>query len=296
MIGTARVSRDSLSLETRSGLRADAPVPVRDVTDLRLWQLTGALALSVGLALWRLGWAVNWMPFLGASVTIALFCGIGTFFRSRDVAWARVFFALALAMALGYTCQTVTYVLGTVGAPFRQIGRIGALIGFSWPVWHAWVLAHPRLHEVLALIYPQHFLLSGFALAVLALCTETGARRFLRAFTVAFCVSAVAQVLTPALTNTPGAPSNAVRLALRDGTFHTLDFTQGVGLISFPSMHAALAVLVAVALWQFRLWRVPLAVFTALMLLSIPSEGGHYLVDVLAGAALGLIAWRTARA
>jgi membrane-associated phospholipid phosphatase len=35
---------------------------------------------------------------------------------------------------------------------------------------------------------------------------------------------------------------------------------------------------------------VPVAVFNALMLLSIPSEGGHYLVDVLGGVTVGGLA------
>jgi membrane-associated phospholipid phosphatase len=77
--------------------------------------------------------------------------------------------------------------------------------------------------------------------------------------------------------------------------FAVICFTQGVGLVSFSSMHAALAVMVALALWRFRLSRVPVAIFTALMLLSIPSEGGHYLVDVLAGASVGFLAWCMAR-
>jgi membrane-associated phospholipid phosphatase len=254
------------------------------------------MALAAGFALWRLGWAVNWVPFIGAGATIVLFAAIGNFFRSRDAAWARVFYALGLAMSLAYTCQVATYVLGTFGAPFRsaQLARVGAWMGFSWHAWQAWVLAHHRIHEVLALVYPQHFVSSGMALVVLALRTRKSACRFLRAFAVAFSVSAVGMVVAPALSRLPDAPSNAVRLALRDGTFDTLDFTQGVGLISFPSMHAALAVMVAVALWPFRRWRLPIALFTALMLVSIPTEGGHYLIDVLAGALLGAIAWRVA--
>jgi membrane-associated phospholipid phosphatase len=296
LIDAMRVARESLSFETESAVPVASQVPVRDVTDPLLWRLTGALALAVGLALWRLGWTVNWTPFFGATVTIVLFAGIGTFFRSRDAAWARVFLALGLAMALAYTCQAATYVLGTVGAPFRseQLARVGAWMGFSWHAWRAWLLAHASFHEVLAIIYPQHFVASGLALVVLALFTRTGATRFLRAFAVAFCVSAVGMVVAPALSWFPDAPSNTVRLALRAGTFDTLDFTQGVGLISFPSMHAALAVLVFLALWPFRRSRAPLTIFTALMLLSIPSEGGHYLVDVLAGIALGAVAWRAA--
>jgi membrane-associated phospholipid phosphatase len=41
---------------------------------------------------------------------------------------------------------------------------------------------------------------------------------------------------------------------------------------------------------------VPVAVFNALMLLSVPSEGGHYLVDVLGGVTVGGLAILMTRA
>jgi hypothetical protein len=252
------------------------------------------VAMYDAAAVWRLGWTINWVPFVTAAVTIAILVAVGAWFQSRDAAWSRVAYAIALAMALAYPCQTLTYVLGTTGAAFRDLGSWDAWLGFSWSGWRSWVLGHPRIHAPLAVIYPQHFASSALAVVVLALRTSNGATRFLRAFVVAFSLCAVAQVLAPALTNTPGAPSNVVRLALRDGSFRTLDFTEGVGLISFPSMHAALAVMVGLGLWQFRVSRVPVALFTALMLLAIPSEGGHYLVDVPAGAAVGFLAWRVA--
>jgi membrane-associated phospholipid phosphatase len=264
-------------------------------TDSSLWLFAGGIAMVDAVSAWRLGWAINWIPFVTAGVTIAFLVAVGSWFASRDAAWSRVAYAIAQAMALAYPCQALTYVLGTTGAPFRNLYRWDAWLGFSWPAWQAWVLGHPPLHAAFAAIYPQHFASSALALVVLALRTSNGATRFLRAFALAFGVCAVGQVLAPALATIRDAPSNPVRHALRDGSFHRLDFTQGVGLISFPSMHAALAVMVALALWPFRLARAPVAVFTVLMLLSIPGEGGHYLVDVLAGAAVGFLAWRVAR-
>jgi membrane-associated phospholipid phosphatase len=68
------------------------------------------------------------------------------------------------------------------------------------------------------------------------------------------------------------------------------------GLITFPSFHTTLAVLFVAALREHRLALVIGAVVNGLMLLSIPSEGGHYLVDVFAGALVAAVAiWAASR-
>ena len=62
------------------------------------------------------------------------------------------------------------------------------------------------------------------------------------------------------------------------------------GLITFPSYHAAMAVLLS---WVYR---GQVGMFTiacllnAAMLLSVPVHGGHYLVDVISGCAVAAIA------
>jgi membrane-associated phospholipid phosphatase len=60
------------------------------------------------------------------------------------------------------------------------------------------------------------------------------------------------------------------------------------GIITFPSLHAALALIVTVALWPIPVLRWLGVATNTLMLVSIPVDGGHYFIDVLAGLA---IAW-----
>ncbi len=73
--------------------------------------------------------------------------------------------------------------------------------------------------------------------------------------------------------------------ALRDGRLRLLALASMQGLISMPSLHAAMAVLLAHALWRTR-WALPAIALNTLMLIATPVVGGHYVVDVLAGAAL----------
>jgi membrane-associated phospholipid phosphatase len=211
--------------------------------------------------------------------------------RERDAALSRFGYAMALAVCLAYTCQASTYLMAITGRPFQTdlLRRVDAMAGFSWPVWKSWVSAHSIVQGLFAFVYGLYFPATAFTVGALALHTRDGAVRFLRAFAVAFSVSALGLLLLPSLTNDPHATSNAVRLALRSGTFQQLDMSATVGLIAMPSMHAALGVLVPAALWPAGRFRPLLCLYGIAMVVASISEGGHNLVDVLVGALMALI-------
>jgi PAP2 superfamily len=68
------------------------------------------------------------------------------------------------------------------------------------------------------------------------------------------------------------------------------------GVISFPSFHVIWAILSAQALSGFRLLRIPVAVFSGMIVRSTMTTGAHYFCDVLGGifvsaAAIGTVRW-----
>jgi hypothetical protein len=74
--------------------------------------------------------------------------------------------------------------------------------------------------------------------------------------------------------------------ALRAGAPSLFHFTNMAGIIALPSFHTIVAVLLIYAHRRERwLLRCSLAL-NGLMLLSVPPVGGHYLIDLLAGAAV----------
>jgi hypothetical protein len=73
---------------------------------------------------------------------------------------------------------------------------------------------------------------------------------------------------------------------LRDGTLRTLDLFQLAGVVTFPSFHAAAAVLYAWALWPLRWLRPFNLLCNGALLVATPIGGGHFLADVIAGIAL----------
>ncbi|WP_316158344.1 MULTISPECIES: phosphatase PAP2 family protein [unclassified Bradyrhizobium] len=84
-------------------------------------------------------------------------------------------------------------------------------------------------------------------------------------------------------------------LLVRDGTLRLLDTNHLAGIVTFPSFHAAAAVLDGWALWSFR-WLRPFNVMIhGAMLLSTPIGGGHFLVDMIAGISIAILSILVAR-
>ena len=82
---------------------------------------------------------------------------------------------------------------------------------------------------------------------------------------------------------------------LRDGSVRALVALGAEGVITFPSLHAALAVIMIAALWPVAVLRWPILALNVVMLVATPIDGAHYLIDILAGigiAALSIVAAR----
>jgi hypothetical protein len=134
---------------------------------------------------------------------------------------------------------------------------------------------------------------------------------FLLAFGIAASVSVVVSGFLPALSPLvhygigPSDHPNitlAVPLefeqhvqALRAGSMRMIDLSGAQGLVTFPSFHTATSVLLILAFWQVPYVRWPALALNGLLLLSVPIEGSHYLVDLIAGVFVALASWHFAR-
>ncbi|HEY9214581.1 MAG TPA: phosphatase PAP2 family protein [Ancylobacter sp.] len=77
---------------------------------------------------------------------------------------------------------------------------------------------------------------------------------------------------------------------VRAGVLQELHLTQLVGVCTFPSFHAAAAILYMWSFWPLR-WLRPIAIpWNVAMIAATPLGGGHYLVDMLAGVAVSTAA------
>jgi membrane-associated phospholipid phosphatase len=61
------------------------------------------------------------------------------------------------------------------------------------------------------------------------------------------------------------------------------------GMVSFPSFHTIVAVLTAWALWPLRIIGPIAVLLNAILIVSTVPWGGHYLIDIPAGAAIAVL-------
>jgi membrane-associated phospholipid phosphatase len=222
-------------------------------------------------------------------------------------------FGTSFLIGMSAAFSVLNYLLLTVAgaridAPLAALDRA---IGVDWPALMAFVAQYPVTNFVLQLVYisvlPQIALLVvvlGFKgkpeqIYMLCLSVAAGAAISIGIWTIAPSFGAFSVYDLP-----PSVASHLV-LAL-DGHYaraliHLLANGPGrispsaaQGLIGFPSYHAVLAMLVV---WYAR--ELPVArwialALNALVLIATPIQGGHHVVDVLAGFGVAALAIWTA--
>jgi hypothetical protein len=225
-------------------------------------------------------------------------------------AWRRVVrpfeltYCLMRYYALGAAALTLSYLAVLTPMPLADplLARADAALGFDWREWYDVVTDHPWLHAAFDFAYSsmqaQIFLcLLGFPLL--------GQRRRADEMAWACALSVTPTLALSALLPAESAwaylgyatnesPSTLLQfLALRGGGMREVAPPDLGGIVTFPSYHAAWAILLPWLLrgtWLF----LPALLLNATMLAASVSEGGHYLVDIIggvlvAGAAVAII-------
>ena len=232
-------------------------------------------------------------------VLTGLLLAIGFFYGSirRNGQLADMAVWGALVAAFSVAAAIFTYLTATLPFPLtdRELVRIDSGLGFSWPAWFQFVNSHPLLKWLSVILYTS--LLPECAASVLYFAHRRRSDRiaeFLFCALISILITATISGIFPALGafahfGVPGPawatyPSHL--LALREGTAASFSVNEFQGIITMPSYHTVLAILIIYAYRGYgRLFALALA-FNGLMLLSLPSEGGHYVIDVIAGFAV----------
>jgi membrane-associated phospholipid phosphatase len=94
-----------------------------------------------------------------------------------------------------------------------------------------------------------------------------------------------------------GPPGNWTPMieAFRDHNDRIITPDRLVGMVSFPSYHAAVGVLIICATWPLRVARWLFLPLNVGMLFTTIPYGEHYLVDVIGGVVVAIIALLAAR-
>jgi membrane-associated phospholipid phosphatase len=264
-----------------------------------------ALAISASALLDIRAGILERVPlFVCAAFLIALWARLAV---PRAVRFQCVLEAAVATIVIGLSLACLSYAGAAIDLPLRdaEIIWIDRQFGFDWSSVMARLDRCPLLAAILDGAYATFTTQLVGTVFLLAVTTRM---RELDCFFVSFvCASTIAEgisVVIPTLGPMPvlasgahfanlpsiGRTSAGIMLALRAGELRMIDFEALNGIISFPSLHAAVAILVPYALRWNKLLFWPIAALDVVMLVSSVPSGNHYLADALCGAAIGVVA------
>lgn len=246
----------------------------------------------------------------GALLGAAGLTGLAFFYTclrpDERIAEASGYTALWLLFSLG-GCL-LTYLAAVGGRPLQDTAfqAADAAFGFDWGNWTASIRERGGLRLALRLAYASLPLQIVVTVLVLAFTkAHPRNRELMLSATIALLVTCLGYAWLPAMgpfatVPLPGTPpSDTVYIplveALRGPGPYLVNVSELQGIIVLPSYHTVLG---ALFVWAHRgvRWSFPVfLVLNLLMLASVPSEGGHYLVDLLAGLVVAVIAVVAAR-
>lgn len=270
------------------------------VIELRISWITIAILAIVDL---------SWLRASGRSVTVdpakaIAFCMVAllalVYTRLRpDRRIAE--FARACAQLIAFTAAggVLSYLTVTANFPLvdRQLAEIDDALKLDWLALFEWVEARPAIHGALVVAY--HSCMAQVAVLLLWL-SACGRFDKMREFVWLFVTTLL--VIIPISWILPAASAwvyfgvaeraDAYHLAdfnaLRTGQMTRISLAQMNGLITFPSFHAALAIILIYACWGVKVLFPAFLVLNLLMLAATPTMGGHYFIDIIAGGGVVL--------
>jgi hypothetical protein len=270
---------------------------------LLIWSVIALIAAVDAIMLPAQGMtiATRW-PSFGL---VVLMVGLSALLHRRNPAAARFAGAVAQIWALSDAGAILSYT-AMAATPFAMadasLARWDAALGFDWMAWYALVHAHPAVHFVLAQAYASAPI--QVVLLVIYFCYADRRRvdELLLAGILPIGIITPVMMLLPAV----GAwsqhgvgiePWRADILALRDHALPVIGQTQGI--ISFPSYHTVLGVVLAYAA-RGQKWFVPSLCLNLLLIAAVMTEGAHYGVDLLSGLGVAFVSvaatrWMLAR-
>ena len=217
--------------------------------------------------------------------------------------------ALLFLFLVGAPLAVVVYPLQSLNYPLwdAEFAAVDQAMGFDWMAHFSWISARPVVGQLLFFTY--HSCMAQMAITVVILSL---AKRFehLREFLFLFASTAMTVAIIAAFVPAEGAfpfhspPANLqighdpmvgiyhlehVR-ALRDGTLRMVDLSNVNGLVTLPSFHAIFAILLAWSTRSLRYLFIPSIILNTFVCISAIAIGGHYLIDIFAGAAIAFAA------
>lgn len=246
---------------------------------------------------------------------VAFLFALGLFYRFRRPMKNFEVMCVETAILLGFSAAAAvfSYLLTSLNYPLVDdvLVRADKAFGFDWLAYVGFVSERPWLAKLSKLIYATNITQMALVVVVLGL---TGRLVRSRQLVSAVILSGTACVVLAGFVPSAGAVAHfsppdsffasgqpIVSVAymqefydIRSGVSRLISLDRVQGLVSFPSYHGTMAVLIIICLWPLKYWRWPALAFNVAVLFATPVDGGHHLTDILGGVAIAFIAWHLA--
>ncbi|WP_176440950.1 phosphatase PAP2 family protein [Oceanicola sp. 22II-s10i] len=222
--------------------------------------------------------------------------------------------ALFLANLLITVLRHLDYASKVIVFPYadRVLAKADRALGLDWLAYFGWIHDQPWLH--MPMITAYDYLNSAIGLCLFGLLVmgrSDRARAMVEALVICSLISVFVGAFFPARAAVAALVPDMAAFpdyAFTPGIYHVraLELLRApdgpvvigaeklVGLTTFPSLHTAMAVLILLAARGTPLL-VPACLYAALMIPATPIWGGHYFVDLIAGAAMAVAVWALVR-
>ena len=284
--------------------------------DSLIWIVITAVAVAVLASSVAGPFHIAWASFLKAAAACVLLLAAGWFYLAirKDPIPAAALMSTAQIAAFAAVGAPLSYIAASAGLPLwdTTYEAWDGSLGFDWHGLLTTMNAYPALHRVLAMAYASFTVQATVTVVALAIANHPARLRvFILSFIFATLITiAISSVMPaqgvwghlnlsahdyPAITPATRDQHLAVFHGLRDGTFRSLMADGAEGIITFPSLHAALGLLFILAVWPIRYLRWVSTVLNVAMIASTPVDGGHYFCDAITGIGIAMLCWTAAR-
>ncbi len=210
----------------------------------------------------------------------------------------------ALWVAFSIAGAIFTYLAATLGMPLRdaEFVAIDAAMGFHWLAWSRFIAAHRAIQLPLFIAYFTFLPQIVGSILYFAHSEQTGRNaELIWIAIVSLILTTIISALLPAVgpyVHFYGMQTDDIvaLMSLRAHGARSFVINSLKGIITFPSFHTVLAIAFIYVHRPPSRSFVPLAILNGLMLIAIPSEGHHYLIDMISGAVVAAVCIAIVRA
>ncbi len=272
-----------------------------------LWIVLIAVLLCGTACLWIAGLQID----LGSTLLLAepvasfvvlawLFWLLGSAFPSFRV-FRRVtatfqdfFLSTAQFTTLAAISGLLIYLAAVSGSRFPmrddELKYFDSLLGFDWYSVYFWLSRHPILDDILAIIYGTVYFQVLFIIIFNSIFNPGHCNaEFITLSFISIVITSFLFSFVPAAGMIGKFDMDfLIRLwDIRNGST-VMSYSCTSSMISFPSFHTVIAILIPYSLRHHHWCLIPVLLINVVMLVAISPDGGHYIADILAGAAVAV--------